>query len=123
LRFKVSSPQDPVQLLSGTIAPLPQNPQPVVSLYSAKCMAREGGQFSSFVNSKADSVAPAPGTYLASLFLPLARTVAINSPERSFGEMPSGFFNTDPTAPIQVAAYSPPILFGKTPDQLDSCRP
>jgi hypothetical protein len=54
----------PVQFLSGTIAPLPQNPAPVTALYGTKCMAENDGQFSSFVDSRADIVAPNPGTLL-----------------------------------------------------------
>jgi large exoprotein involved in heme utilization and adhesion len=111
--------QAPTQFLKGTIAPLPQNPQPVTDLYGSKCVAGKDGHFSSFVNSKADSIAPTPGTVLASPLLPFASNpFAVNPIDMHGGP-------NDPTqaAPLQVAAYSPPVLFGQTTGQLATCRP
>jgi hypothetical protein len=62
--------ESPIQVLSGTIAPLPDQPVNIATLYAARCVAGEGGHFSTFVDSKSDSVAPTPGTFLASPFLP-----------------------------------------------------
>ncbi len=82
-------------------------------------MAGKDGHFSSFVNSKADSIAPTPGTMLASPLLPLASNpVVLNPIDTQRGP-------NDPTqsAPLQVAAYSPPVLFGQTTGQIATCRP
>ncbi len=72
--------QAPIQNLSGTIAPLPEETTPVTALYGARCASGQGGQFSTFVDSKSDSLSPAPGRFLASpLLSPLvaqANTVA-----------------------------------------------
>ncbi len=61
--------QAPIQNLSGTIAPLPEETTPVTALYSARCAAGQGGNFSTFVNSKTDSFSPSPGTFLSSPLL------------------------------------------------------
>ena len=52
--------QAPIQNLSGTIAPLPEETTPVTALYGARCASGQGGQFSTFVNSKSDSLSPSP---------------------------------------------------------------
>jgi hypothetical protein len=111
--------QAPIQNLSGTIAPLPQDPAPVTALYGSRCVASEGGNWSTFVDSKADNIAPTPGTLLASPLLPLAsNSLALNTIDTH-----GGSFDSTQAAPIQVAAYSPPVLFGETTDQLATCRP
>ncbi len=64
--------QAPIQNLSGTIAPLPEEAVPVNALYSARCAAGQGGHFSTFVDSKADSLSPRPSVFLASPLLSLS---------------------------------------------------
>ena len=108
----------PVQFLSGTIVPLPQNPAPVTALYGTRCVAGEGGHFSTFVDSKADSLAPPPGTFLASPFLPLSN--ASNAVALSYADK-RGDSEPAHATPIQVAAYSPPILFGHSDEMLTAC--
>ncbi|MEX0829811.1 MAG: hypothetical protein WD032_06180 [Nitrospirales bacterium] len=75
--------QAPIQNLSGTLAPLPEETVPVTALYGARCAAGAGGNFSTFVDSKAGSLSPTPGAFLASPLLnlsALAHTVADRSP-------------------------------------------
>jgi large exoprotein involved in heme utilization and adhesion len=98
----------PIQVLSGTIAPLPITPVNVATLYSDRCVAGKGGRYSTFVDSKADSVAPTPGTFLASPFLPLSSSYQA----MTVGDTgaPSGVSETTHSAPLQVAAYSPPLF-------------
>ena len=70
--------QAPIQNLSGTIAPLPEEAAPVSALYNARCAAGQDGHFSTFVDSKADSLSPTPGTFLASpLLFPKSKTPVI----------------------------------------------
>ncbi len=111
--------QAPIQNLSGTIVPLPQDPVPVTALYGSRCVAGAGGHFSTFVDSKADSLAPTPGTFLASPFLPLANS----SKSGTLGDarMSSGVSETGHAAPLQVAVYSPPVLFGHGNEMLTAC--
>jgi len=110
--------QAPTKFLSGTIAPLPQNTAPVTTLYGARCVAGAGGHFSTFVDSKADSLAPTPGTFLASPFLPLSN--ASNAVALSYADK-HGVSKTRHGAPLQVAAYSPPVLFGQSDGMLTAC--
>lgn len=111
--------ESPIQVLSGTIVPLPSTPVNVATLYAARCVAGEGGHFSTFVDSKSDSVAPTPGTFLASPFLPQVSS----SPAGALGHAgtPSGVSGKDPTPSIQLAAYSPPVLFGQGDENSSFC--
>ena len=69
--------QAPTKFLSGAIVPLEQQPVNVATLYGARCAAGAGGHFSTFVDSKTDSLSPTPGMFLASpLLSPSAQTVA-----------------------------------------------
>ena len=111
--------QAPTKFLSGIIAPLPQNTAPVTTLYGAKCVAGAGGHFSTFVDSKADSLAPTPGTFLASPFLPLSGSAQVAAV--SDAGPPLGLSETRHAAPLQVAAYSPPVLFGQSDEMLSAC--
>ena len=111
--------QAPIQNLSGTITPLPQDPVPVTALYGAKCVARAGGHLSTFVDSRADSLSPTPGTFLASPFLPQVSS----SPAGVLGHAgtPSGVTGTGHAAPIQLASYVPPVLFQHGDGVLSAC--
>jgi large exoprotein involved in heme utilization and adhesion len=111
--------QAPIQNLSGTIVPLPQDPVPVTALYGSRCVAGAGGHFSTFVDSKADSLAPTPGTFLASPFLPLSN--ASHAGALGHARIPAGVYETGHAAPLQVAAYSPPVLFGQGDEMLSAC--
>jgi filamentous hemagglutinin family protein len=108
--------ESPVQFLSSTIVPLPQNLVPVTTLYGTKCVA-EQGRFSSFVNTKADTIAPTPGTLLASPLLPFAsHSGALNSFDLHVGSN-----NRAQAVPIRGAAYSPPVLFSQATGQRATC--
>ena len=111
--------QAPIQNLSGTIAPLPQNPVPVTALYGTRCVAGEGGRFSTFVDSKTDSLAPTPGAFLASPFLPLSN--GSNAVALSHADTRSGVSEKGQTALLQVSAYSPPVLFAQGDWMLTAC--
>jgi hypothetical protein len=86
----------------------------VTSLYGSKCVAGAGGHFSTFVDSKADSLAPTPGTFLASPFLPLSNS-------SKSGALGDAGAPSDHATPLQVAAYSPPVLFGHGNEMLTAC--
>lgn len=58
--------QAPIQNLSGTIAPLPQTPVSVASLYASRCAARDGGQYSSFSSTDRGGLPVTPGGLLSS---------------------------------------------------------
>ncbi|WP_447963427.1 two-partner secretion domain-containing protein [Nitrospira sp. Ecomares 2.1] len=111
--------ESPIQVLSGTIAPLPDQPVNVATLYASRCVAGEGGHFSTFVDSKTDSVAPTPGTFLASPFLPQMSS----SPAGELGhaDTPSGVSGNDQTSPIRLAAYFPPMLFARGDGMVSIC--
>ncbi|HBP87427.1 MAG TPA: filamentous hemagglutinin N-terminal domain-containing protein [Nitrospirales bacterium] len=112
--------ESPIQVLSGTIAPLPDQPVNVATLYASRCVAGEGGHFSTFVDSKSDSVAPTPGTFLASPFLPQVSS----SPSGALGDTGTRSVDSgqDSTSSIQLAAYSPPVLFGQGEGMLSVCH-
>ena len=111
--------ESPIQVLSGTIAPLPDQSVNVATLYAARCVAGEGGHFSTFVDSKSDSVAATPGTFLASPFLPqVSSSSAGVSGDTGTPSVDSG---KDPTPSIQLAAYSPPVLFGQGDENSSFC--
>jgi hypothetical protein len=111
--------QAPTKFLSGTIAPLPQDPAPDTNLYGTKCVAGVAGHFSTFVDSKADSLAPTPGTFLASPFLPLSGSAQVTAV--SYAGTVSTDSETNHAAPLRVAAYSPPVLFGQSDRMLTAC--
>jgi large exoprotein involved in heme utilization and adhesion len=111
--------QAPTKVLSGTIVPLPQDPAPVTNLYGTKCVAGAGGHFSTFVDSKADSLAPTPGTFLASPFLPLLSSSQVAG-SGHVGTL-SGVSGTSQAPHLQLAAYSPPVLFGHGYEMLTAC--
>ncbi len=109
--------QSPIQNLSGTITPLPQNTLPVTALYGSNCVAGAGGHFSTFVDSKAGSLAPSPGTFLASPFLPLS------NPPHTVGN--AGTFleasEKEQATLLQLASYAPPVLFAKADRMASAC--
>ncbi|WNM58595.1 two-partner secretion domain-containing protein [Candidatus Nitrospira allomarina] len=111
--------ESPIQVLSGTIVPLPDQPVNVATLYAARCVAGEGGHFSTFVDSKSDSVAPTPGTFLASPFLPQVSPY----PAGALGDTGTRSVDSgqDSTPSIQLAAYSPPVLFQHEDGMLSAC--
>ncbi len=111
--------QSPIQNLSGTITPLPQNTLPVTPLYGSRCVAGAGGNFSTFVDSKADSLAPRPGTFLASPFLPLShgpQAGAVGKAGRFSEVSGSGH-----AAPLQLASYVPPVLYAQADETNSAC--
>jgi len=102
--------QAPIQNLSGTLAPLPEETLPVTALYGARCAAGQGGNFSTFVDSKSDSLSPAPGRYLASpLLLPPVSAQALakaSSHQRS---------------PVILTASIAPLVLGQTSELVTAC--
>lgn len=109
--------ESPIQVLSGTIAPLPSTPVNVATLYASRCVAGEGGHFSTFVDSKSDSVMPTPGTFLASPFPPQVSS----SPAGALAGTLAGVSGKDQTPPIQMAVYSPPVLFAQSDGMASFC--
>ena len=67
----------PIQNLSGAIAPLPQNFQGITTLFSERCAAQKGGQFSSFAVETRDALPPTPAGFLPS---PLGRMPSSSIP-------------------------------------------
>ena len=94
--------QAPIQNLSGTIAPLPEESVPVTALYSARCAAGQGGHFSTFVDSKADSLSPRPSVFLAS---PLPKPSVQKSVADRVG---------DKHIPLMLTASLSPLVFGES---------
>jgi hypothetical protein len=79
--------------------PLENQPVEVATLYGARCVAGAGGHFSTFVDSKTDSLSPTPGTFLASpLLLPSAQAVADTS--------------AGPPSPVVLTASIAPLVMG-----------
>ncbi|MDH5587948.1 MAG: hypothetical protein OEZ05_15115, partial [Nitrospirota bacterium] len=89
----------PTKFLSGAILPLEPQPVNVAALYGARCAAGAGGNFSTFVDSKTDSLSPTPGTFLASPLLNLA------SSAHAVAERPVG-----QQSPILTASIAPLVL-------------
>lgn len=58
--------QSPTQQMAGRLVALPANPLIAASLFSQRCAALTGGQFSSFVVAGRYGVPPVPGGWLAS---------------------------------------------------------
>nr|MBA3968070.1 hypothetical protein [Nitrospirales bacterium] len=111
--------QSPIQNLSSTITPLPQNTLPVTALYGSRCVAEAGGNFSTFVDSKAGSLAPSPGTFLASPFLPLS------NPPHAGTVGKAGTFSeiTEKEQAMlpHLASYAPPLLFAQADGMSSAC--
>lgn len=102
--------QAPIQNLSGTIAPLPEETVPVTALYGARCAAGSGGHFSTFVDSKADSLSPMPGAFLASPLLNLAAQAHAVA-ERSAGQK----------SPVILTASIAPLVLGHAGNPTTAC--
>jgi large exoprotein involved in heme utilization and adhesion len=102
--------QAPIQNLSGTLAPLPEDTAPVTALYGERCAAGSGGHFSTFVDSKADSLSPTPGAFLASPLLNLAAP-AHAAAERSAGQK----------SPVILTASIAPLVLGHAGDPATAC--
>ena len=100
--------QAPIQNLSGTIAPLPEDTVPVTALYSARCAAGQSGHFSTFVDSKADSLSPTPGRLLASPLLSQAVQAVANTS--------NGLQNS-----VVLTASIAPMLLGQTDVPATAC--
>ena len=94
--------QAPIQNLSGTIAPLPEEAAPVSALYNARCAAGQDGHFSTFVDSKADSLSPRPSVFLAS---PLPQPSVQKSVADRVG---------DKHTPLVLTASLSPLVFGES---------
>ncbi len=92
--------QAPIQNLSGTIAPLPEETTPVTALYGVRCAAGQGGNFSTFVDSKAESLSPSPGTFLSSPLLP----PSIQAMPNTFGR---------PQSPVVLTALVVSLVLGQ----------
>lgn len=92
--------QAPIQNLSGTIAPLPEEAVPVSTLYSARCAAGQGGHFSTFVDSRTDSLSPRPSVFLAS---PLPKSLV-----KSVADV------GDKHTPLILTASLSPLVFGES---------
>jgi filamentous hemagglutinin family protein len=60
--------QSPTGQMAGRLVALPKNPLIATSLFSQRCAALTGGQFSSFVVAGRYGVPPEPGGWLASSF-------------------------------------------------------
>ncbi len=102
--------QAPIQNLSGTIAPLPEDTLPVTALYGARCAAGRGGHFSTFVDSKIDSLSPTPGEFLASPLL-VSSAQAHNIADSS---------NTE-RSPFVLTASLAPLMLSKAGEPTTTC--
>ena len=100
----------PTKFLSGAIVPLEKQPVEVATLYGARCAAGAGGNFSTFVDSKIDSLSPTPGSFLASpLLTPSAQT---NAMADSSSISPS---------PVVLTASIAPLLLGSAGEPMTAC--
>ena len=102
--------QAPIQNLSGTIAPLPEETVPVTALYSARCAAGQGGHFSTFVDSKTDSLSPRPSVFLASPLL------SPSSEASAMADASSGL-----QSPIALTASIAPLVLGHADEPTTAC--
>lgn len=100
--------QAPIQNLSGTLAPLSEDTVPVAALYGARCAAGQSGHFSTFVNSKTDSLSPIPGRFLSSPLL-ASPQVSTNANASNHG------------APVVLTASLSPLLLGEAGESLSAC--
>jgi filamentous hemagglutinin family protein len=100
--------QAPTKFLSEAIVPLDDQPVNVATLYGARCVAGAGGHFSTFVDSKKDSLSPTPGTFLASpLLRPSAQAVADSSARRH--------------TPVILTASIAPLVLGQSSGPTTAC--
>ena len=100
--------QAPIQNLSGTIAPLPEETVPVTALYAARCAAGQSGHFSTFVDSKTDSLTPTPGRFLSSpLLLSSAEPVSNTS--------------SSTKSPVMLTASIVPLVLGQAGEPRTAC--
>jgi len=100
--------QAPIKFLSGAIVPLENQPVNVAALYGARCVAGAAGHFSTFVDSKTDSLSPTPGTFLASpLLLPSAQIMADTS--------------AGPPSPVMLTASLAPLVLGHAGAPMTAC--
>ncbi len=102
--------QAPIQNLSGTIAPLPEDTVPVTALYNARCAAGQDGHFSTFVDSKTDSLSPIPGWFLPS---PLPRP----SPQANSVADASASL----VSPVVLTASIAPLVLGHVDEPVTAC--
>ena len=93
--------QAPTKFLSGAILPLESQPVEVAALYGARCAAGSGGNFSTFVDSKAGSLSPVPGAFLASPLLNRAPSAPVVA-DRAAGQR----------APVILTASIAPLVLG-----------
>jgi len=111
--------QAPTQFLNSTVETLPHTPVNVARLYAARCVAGKGGNFSSFVDSKTDSLGPTPGAFLSSPILPSLNSSAMAASDHA-GNL-SEVSHADASAPIQLAAYIPPGLLTDAGGDSSAC--
>ncbi|MDH5562960.1 MAG: hypothetical protein OEY91_04960, partial [Nitrospirota bacterium] len=102
--------EGPTKFLSGAILPLEQQPVNVAALYGARCAAGSGGQFSTFVDSKAESLSPTPGAFLASPLLNSAASTHVVA-DRSAGQR----------APVILTASIAPLVLGHAGEPTTAC--
>ena len=100
--------QAPTIFLSGAIVPLEKQPVDVATLYGARCAAGQGGNFSTFVDSKTDSLAPTPGKFLPSPLLPPSTQAVAGSP-------------ASPQSPVVLTASIAPLVMGHTGQPMTAC--
>ena len=102
--------QAPIQNLSGTLAPLPEETTPVTALYGARCAAGQGGHFSTFVDSKAGNLSLTPGAFLASPLL--LSSASTNSVAAS---------SVRPSSPVVLTASIAPLVLGYAGEPTTAC--
>lgn len=102
--------QAPIQNLSGTLAPLPEETTPVTALYGARCAAGSGGHFSTFVDSKAGSLSSTPGAFLASPLLNFA------APEQAVADSSGGQQGS-----VILMASIAPLVLGHAGEPTTAC--
>ena len=111
--------QAPTQFLNSAVETLPHTPVNVARLYAARCVAGKGGHFSTFVDSKTDSLAPTPGTFLSSPILPSLDSSAREASDYA-GNL-SRASQVNASAPIQLATYIPPGLLTNGDGDSSAC--
>ena len=102
--------QAPIQNLSGTLAPLPEETTPVTALYGDRCAAGSGGHFSTFVDSKAGSLSLTPGAFLASPLL-------LSSVQTD----PVAASSVGPQSQVVLTASIAPLVLGYAGDPTTAC--
>jgi len=102
--------QAPTKFLNGAIVPLENQPVNVAELYGARCAAGQGGHFSTFVDSKTDSLSPTPGSFLASpLLFSSAQAPAV-------ADTSAGRRN-----PVMLTALVSSLVLGHAGDPMTGC--